>query len=187
MSAHTYFLFFRFCPHLPLPSTYRLTLSPYPGTACDFHSFLYHQTGGDGFRFACFAFLLNCWKQPFYISHFFIFCFPYENYNSFFLSVSFPRIRREVPGLRGDRGKSAYTGQNLNLVSFARFFTSFKNDRQASNTVLQKTPFYLSAHTCPFRQLTLTLSPTSGDSFMACVIFLFFIFTHIKNYNFFLP
>ena len=32
--------------------------------------------------------------------------------NSFFLSVSFPRTRREVPSLRGDRGKLAYTGQN---------------------------------------------------------------------------
>ena len=33
--------------------------------------------------------------------------------NSFFLSVSFPRTRREVPSLRGDRGMFAYTGQNI--------------------------------------------------------------------------
>ena len=33
--------------------------------------------------------------------------------NSFFLNVSFPRTRREVPSPRGDRGKSAYTGQNI--------------------------------------------------------------------------
>ena len=45
----------------------------------------------------------------------------------------------------------------LNPVSFARFFTPFKNDRQAGNTVLQKTPFYLSAHTCPFRRLTIDI------------------------------
>ena len=32
---------------------------------------------------------------------------------SFFLSVSFPRTRREVPSLRGDRGMRAYTGKNI--------------------------------------------------------------------------
>ena len=36
----------------------------------------------------------------------------FKNMNSFFLNVSFPRTRREVPSLRGDRGKLAYTGQN---------------------------------------------------------------------------
>ena len=35
-----------------------------------------------------------------------------KNY-TFLLSVSFPRTRREVPSLRGDRGKLAYTGQNI--------------------------------------------------------------------------
>ena len=33
--------------------------------------------------------------------------------NSFYLSVSFPRNRREVPSLRGDRGKLECTGQNI--------------------------------------------------------------------------
>ena len=33
--------------------------------------------------------------------------------NFFFLIISFPRIRREVPSLRGERGKLAYTGQNI--------------------------------------------------------------------------
>ena len=36
----------------------------------------------------------------------------FKNINSFFLNVSFPRLRREVPSLRGDRDMLAYTGQN---------------------------------------------------------------------------
>ena len=60
-------------------------------------------------RFACFptsgdSFFVRV------ISLFFI--FTYINLNSFFLSVRFPRTRREVPSLRGDRSKSAYTSQN---------------------------------------------------------------------------
>ena len=37
----------------------------------------------------------------------------FKNYDFFFLNVSFPQIRREVPSLRGDRGKGAYTGKNI--------------------------------------------------------------------------
>ena len=43
------------------------------------------------------------------ISIFFVFL-HIKTMNSFFLSVSFPRTRREVPSLRGDRGKLVYTG-----------------------------------------------------------------------------
>ena len=74
--------FFRFCSHLPLPSTCRLTPSP---------------TSGDGFL----------------VWIIFIFCFFYIKLQILSsLVVSFPRIRREVPSLRGDRGMLAYTGQN---------------------------------------------------------------------------
>ena len=120
-SAHTY-PFRRLRRHLSLKAkrlTHFYSVAPllekwfacFPTSGDSLYSSFspFWQTGGEGFRFACFAFLLNCWKQPFYISHFFIFCFPYENYNSFFLSVSFPRIRREVPSLRDDRGMFAYT------------------------------------------------------------------------------
>ena len=48
------------------------------------------------------------------MNSFHYFCL-YKTMNSFFLNVSFPRTRREVPSLRGDRGKGAYTGQNLLL------------------------------------------------------------------------
>ena len=41
----------------------------------------------------------------------------FKNIISFLLSVSFPRTRREVPSLRGDRGMPVYTGQN----HFCRF------------------------------------------------------------------
>ena len=70
------------------------------------------------------------------ISLFFI--FTYINLNSFFLNVSFPRTRREVPSLRGDRGKSAYTGQNHSFVS---------------------------THACPFRRLRRHLPRSRGRLF----------------------
>ena len=57
---------------------------------------------------------------------------------SFFLSVRFPRTRREVPSLRGDRGKSAYTSQNHSFVS---------------------------THACPFRRLRRHLPRSRGRLF----------------------
>ena len=54
-------------------------------------------------------------------------------------------------------------------------------------SAVTKNIFYLSAHTYPFRRLTPPPSPTSGDGFSVRAIFLFFVFTHFKNYNFFLP
>ena len=55
----------------------------------------------------------------------------YINYIFFFLSVSFPGTRREVPSLRGDRGKLAYTGQNT--------FAFLRNRR--TNTVVSRETF----------------------------------------------
>ena len=54
--------------------------------------------------------------------------------NSFYLSVSFPRNRREVPSLRGERGKLAYTGPNhftclLTLAPFVSSADTFPDKR----------------------------------------------------------
>ena len=59
----------------------------------------------------------------FCVSHFIIFYFYlYKNMIPFFLSVSFPRTRREVPSLRGERGMLAYRGQNMQILqSLPRF------------------------------------------------------------------
>ena len=56
-------------------------------------------------------------RNPFPVSahtrfHFSVSAHTYKNLIAFFLSVSFPRMRREVPSLRGDRGKLVYTSQN---------------------------------------------------------------------------
>ena len=42
---------------------------------------------------------------------------------------------------------------------------------------LCKNRFFVSAHTCPFHQLTLTLSPTSGDSLRACILSFMYSFS----------
>ena len=60
--------------------------------------------------------------QLFCVSHSHIFVFIHiKNMNSFFLNRCFPRMRREVPSLRGDRGKLAYTGQNI----YCRFVRNY--------------------------------------------------------------
>ena len=61
--------------------------------------------------------LLSFCKKLFFrvCSHFFpsfVSAHTYKNLIAFFLSVSFPRTRREVPSLRGDRGKFVYTSKN---------------------------------------------------------------------------
>ena len=60
--------------------------------------------------------------------------------NSFFLNVSFPRTRREVPILRGDRGKLAYTGQNhfpflLTLAPFVNLTVDTFPDKRGQLTL----------------------------------------------------
>ena len=110
------FLFLRFCSHLSLPSTCRLTPSP---------------TSGDGLRFVFFRLSSTRRGRLFLYESFLYFCFCYIKLDCFFLSVSFPRMRREVPSLRGDRGKPAYTGKNIQILPpLPGFFTSFKNDGQ---------------------------------------------------------
>ena len=97
---------------------------------------------------------------------------------SFFLSVSFPRTRREVPSLRGDRGMFAYTGQNrfywfsYTYYLFFRFCSllPLSSANAATFPVKRGQLFYVSrfhifqfyspyfrsfvsAHTWPFRRL----------------------------------
>ena len=68
---------------------------------------------GDSLRFIFFLFATKQAGTAFSHESFLYFCFCYiKIMNPFFLSVSFPRTRREVPSLRGDRGMLAYTGQN---------------------------------------------------------------------------
>ena len=79
-----YFLFFCVCPHLPLSSA-PLTLSPTSGDSLGSLFFLYSPSCKNSF---------SVWV----ISVFFYFT-HIKTMNSFFLNVSFPRTRREVPSL----------------------------------------------------------------------------------------
>ena len=69
---------------------------------------------------------------------------------SFFLNVSFPRIQRKYRALRGDRGKSAYTGQN--------HFEYFTHTVSILTLLLTLTPFVSSADTFPDKRGQLTFS-----------------------------
>ena len=73
--------------------------------------------------FACFP---SSGDGFFYVNHFGIFCFyAYKNYNSFFLSVSFPRTRREVPSFARRKGQACvHRSEYLNLATFARILHS---------------------------------------------------------------
>ncbi len=111
--------FLHFCSHLPLSSA-SLTLSPTSGDSLQFFILAFYisekqftcfPSSGDGLKLTFFPLFPNKQKRLFYISHFYIFVFIYIKIMiSFFLSRCFPRTRREVPSLRGDRGKGAYTG-----------------------------------------------------------------------------
>ena len=67
----------------------------------------------------------------------------------FFLSVSFPRTRREVPSLRGDRGM----GRTQVRILFECF----------TNTYFH--PF-VSAHTYPFRRLRRHFPRQAGTAYV---------------------
>ena len=99
-------------------------------------------------------------------------------------------MRREVPSLRGDRGKSAYIGQN----HFTCLLTLALSDGSAATLAKAKrlTHFYSVA---PLLEKWFACFPLSGDGlrnggfcfydgqdvFFVCVISLFFIFPHIKT------
>ena len=92
---------------------------------------------------------------------------------------------REVPSLRGDRGKSAYIGQN----HFTCLLTLALSDGSAATLAKAKrlTHFYSVA---PLLEKWFACFPTSGDGFQ----FVFFLLcTHLtvnifmKNYEFFFP
>ena len=107
-------LFFPFCSLLPLPTAGAVTLAN-AKRLTHFYSvapllekwFACFPTSRGRFTVRILFFLDNksftVFRQLTYI----------KTMNSFSLVVRFPRTRREVPSLRGDRGKLAYTGQNI--------------------------------------------------------------------------
>ena len=103
----------------------------------------------------------------------------------------FRRLRRHLPRIRGrlktgmlsllfDKREDSFLYESFwCFCSYSHYFRSF-----------------VSAHTYPFRQLTLPLSPTSGDSLKTCMLsllpdkrgqlalsmFLFLLFEHKKRW-----
>ena len=110
---------------------------------------------------------------------------------------------REVPILRGDKGKFAYTSQNINtcilcqiLHSFPHFFISllptafFLRSRMTGKQLIlfRMKSFYVFAHTCPFRQLR-RHHPRVRGWLPICILSFHGNnrVIHFNNYEFFFP
>ena len=121
------------------PFTFLLTFAPFVSFADTFpdkrgqltilHSCLSYIGGfpssGDGFKVTFFPLFPNKQKRLFYINHFYIFVFIYIKIMiPFFLSISFPRTRREVPSFARRQGQVGvhrlehHRKQNSPLPSF---------------------------------------------------------------------
>ena len=90
-------------------------------------------------------------------------CKNFKNYN-FFLGRLLSPASGKVPSKARRQGQACvHRSEHLNLVSSARFFTSFKNDGKHLIPLCKKLSF-VSAHTCPFRRLTPPPQPRQSVS-----------------------